>query len=251
MTDLVNHESGEKIASLTPDEARGLTERIRSGLNELWPLVLRAFQEDAWKALGYASWNDYCTAEFKGVKLALPRDERRLVIESMRDAGMSQREIAAGTGLGRSTVNRELGVPNGTPEPQIADDDSDGTPDAVDAVSSPTEEVGAVVEPAPTSPVSVEGVTGEPLPSRTQPVTPSVEDPLRQFVDDDAEWQATFATRLSQLSRFVAYSSATIRERATAEQIADAIELGRSVAARIAELETNHRTLKVINGGQQ
>ena len=108
MTDIVNHKSGEKIASLTPDEARGLTERIRAGLNELWPLVLRAFQEDAWKALGYASWNDYCTAEFKGVKLALPRDERRLVIESMRDAGMSKRRST------RAKISSEVSISSGT-----------------------------------------------------------------------------------------------------------------------------------------
>ena len=49
---------------------------------------------------------------------------------------------------------------------EIEDDDSDGTPDAVDAVSSPTEEVDADRQPAATPLVSAEGVAGETLPSR-------------------------------------------------------------------------------------
>jgi len=37
---------------------------------------------------------------------------------SLRESGLSERAIAAATGLGRSTVQRELaGVPNGTREP--------------------------------------------------------------------------------------------------------------------------------------
>lgn len=46
------------------DEARELTERIRDGLEEIGPLLLRAEEGRAYLALGYESWRAYAMAEF-------------------------------------------------------------------------------------------------------------------------------------------------------------------------------------------
>lgn len=67
-------------------------------------------------ALGYTSWDDYCTREFGTTRLRLPREERTEVVASLRESGLSLRAIAAATGDHYSTISRELaGVANATP----------------------------------------------------------------------------------------------------------------------------------------
>lgn len=98
-------------------EARALTDRIKVGVEVLWDLVKQAYEQCAWNALGYSSWDEYCTREFGASRLRLPREERAEVVASLRESGLSTRAIAAATGLGATTVRRELsGAPNGAPE---------------------------------------------------------------------------------------------------------------------------------------
>ncbi|MBB3039422.1 helix-turn-helix domain-containing protein [Hoyosella altamirensis] len=104
---------------LTASEARALTDRIKTGVEAIWELIKQAYQSRAWDALGYASWDDYCTREFGTSRIRLPREERQEVVASMREIGMSTRAIASATGDHYSTISRELGrVANATPDPQ-------------------------------------------------------------------------------------------------------------------------------------
>ena len=104
---------------LSASQARELTDRIKVGVEAIWELVKQAFQSRAWAALGYDSWDDYCTREFGTSRIRLPREERQEVVASMREIGMSTRAIAAATGTSKGTVDRTLaGAPNGAPEPQ-------------------------------------------------------------------------------------------------------------------------------------
>lgn len=61
---LVNVQTGELIAECTPEEARALTDRIRSTTEQLWALLAEAHDRQAWAALGYDSFKGYVTAEF-------------------------------------------------------------------------------------------------------------------------------------------------------------------------------------------
>lgn len=98
-------------------QARSLTDRIKIGVEAVWELIIQAYTERAWSALGYQSWDDYCTREFGTARLRLPREERAEVVASLRESGLSIRAISAATGLGKGTVERELSpVPNGTGE---------------------------------------------------------------------------------------------------------------------------------------
>jgi hypothetical protein len=107
----------EYVDRLDANEARALTDQIKTGVEALWHLITRAYTERAWAALGYTSWDDYCTREFGTSRLRLPREERAEVVSSLRESGLSLRAIAAATGDSVTTVRRELaGVPNGTPE---------------------------------------------------------------------------------------------------------------------------------------
>lgn len=51
-------------APLNMDEARELTDRIRSAADMLWVLIARAHAGRAWEALGYSSFESYVREEF-------------------------------------------------------------------------------------------------------------------------------------------------------------------------------------------
>ncbi len=101
-------------------EARELTAAIRQVGDSMWELVQTAYRGRAWAALGYETWDEYCAGEFAGTRLALPREDRQEVVQSMRESGMSTRAIATATGVGKGTVHRELAsAPNGAVAPII------------------------------------------------------------------------------------------------------------------------------------
>lgn len=132
-TDLTTDEArrrpdGEMVLSVTttqatPEYARNLTDRIKVGLDFTWVMVKEAYQVRAHAALGYASWDDYCTREFGTSHIRIPREDRPEAVNSLRDAGLSIRAIASAAGVSTQTVQSDLraGVSNhhtstGTPE---------------------------------------------------------------------------------------------------------------------------------------
>jgi hypothetical protein len=106
------------LEDLSAREARDLVSRISSALGRVWDDVKRAYMGRAWLALGYATWDELCRAEFGSTQIRLPREERQEVVASLAESGLSQPAIAAATGLGLGTVHRELtaAFPNGKPE---------------------------------------------------------------------------------------------------------------------------------------
>lgn len=105
---------------ISAQDARNLTDKIKAGTAALWELIKEAYASRAWASLGYASWDDYCTQEFGTSRIRLPREERREVVASMREQGMSIRAIASATGNDPKTVHNAIraGVGNShTSEP--------------------------------------------------------------------------------------------------------------------------------------
>lgn len=104
---------------LNSQQARALTDRIRSSMGDLMMLVAKAHSGRVWIALGYESWRDYIKGEFEHAPLHLPRDERRAVVALLRGQGMSTRAIEPAVGVGHGTVVRDLATgPNGPVEPE-------------------------------------------------------------------------------------------------------------------------------------
>lgn len=105
---------------LDTEAARKLTREIADGLENVHGLIVRAWEGQAWRALGYPSWDAWIDANFRGLQLRPPREQREEVVQSMRESGMSIRAISTAVDLGRGTVERALsagsGVPNGTPD---------------------------------------------------------------------------------------------------------------------------------------
>lgn len=113
--DIIQPPDAPAQPDLTADEARALTDQIKTKVSEFLPLIREAYERRADIALGYRDWASYCDAEMGGLRL--PVGERREAIRGLHDAGMSQRAIASTVGVGVGTVNRDLsGVPIGTPE---------------------------------------------------------------------------------------------------------------------------------------
>lgn len=96
------------VAVLSADDARRLTDQIKVGVEAVWELIVQAYEGRAWSALGHGSWDDYCVREFGTARLRLPFEDRREVVYSLRDAGLSIRSIAAATGSSTRTVQRDL-----------------------------------------------------------------------------------------------------------------------------------------------
>jgi hypothetical protein len=74
---------------------------------DLWQDLCRLYTGRAWDALGYGSWDDYCSAELRG-GITLPREDRPTVVRSLRDAGLSTRAIASAVGVSDFTVREDL-----------------------------------------------------------------------------------------------------------------------------------------------
>ena len=93
---------------LTQQEARELTDRIRVVDSELWRMVAEAYTRGAHRALGYASWDAYCNAEFGSNRLGIPREERPETVQSLRANGLSLRAIQSATGVSVPTIRKDV-----------------------------------------------------------------------------------------------------------------------------------------------
>ena len=81
MTD-IERCSGTTLPALGADEARALTDQIKTGIEVVWELAVAAYHGQAWVALGYESWDAHCDDEFQSTRLRLPREERAEVVAS-------------------------------------------------------------------------------------------------------------------------------------------------------------------------
>lgn len=120
----------ELESTISSEEARALTDQIKDQLETVWELVKRAYLSGAWYVLGYESWDAYCAAEFTGQQLRIPREQRREIVASLSEAGMSTRQIAAATGLSHMTVSRSTSV---TPVTDVDLEGSESDPEVLDA----------------------------------------------------------------------------------------------------------------------
>ena len=96
MTALVDPTTGEVVADCTPDEARQLTERIRSTADALWQLLAEAHDRGAWRALGYDTFKAYVEGEFQMSKRHAYRllDQARVIDALTESAGVTHGSLA-------------------------------------------------------------------------------------------------------------------------------------------------------------
>lgn len=91
------------MTALTVIEARDRIARVKASVDTIREDLLALWSGQAWKSLGYESWDALCDAEFE-VRLALPITQRREVVADLTEAGMSSRAIAGALGVDQKTV---------------------------------------------------------------------------------------------------------------------------------------------------
>ncbi len=114
-----------------------LVDSACGALNKITEVVAELKASDAHIELGFTSWTEYLAARLEPLRIRLTGDERRELVSSLAQSGMGTRAIAKATGVGKSTVARDLaGVPDGTPEREVTG--TDGKTYVVPATTSST-----------------------------------------------------------------------------------------------------------------
>jgi hypothetical protein len=104
-----------ELATCTAPRAHQLLDTIRSALSLARDAIIEAYETRAWIALGYESWHAMCDAEL-GMRVQLPRPERRELVGELRGVGMSSRAIGDVLGISRDTALKDSAVRNLTPD---------------------------------------------------------------------------------------------------------------------------------------
>jgi hypothetical protein len=164
----------EAQAEEITDSIRTISGEIAERFVDLADLVARARDGRADVALGFASWPVYL-AETVGTIHTETRDERRVLAQYLTEQGLSTRAIAPILGVGKSTIDRDVGA--GVPY---------GTPDVIDA------------DPEP-----ITGLDGKSYPRPKPAPEPTPEEVAAKRAETDAYWaedakqKATRAVRLA------------------------------------------------------
>ncbi len=209
---------------LTPDIARVLTDAIVATVADAWGLITAAYVGRAWSALGYSSWDDYCSTEFGSLRLRLPREERQEVVASLRESGLSIRAIAATGIASKQTVERDIaGVMNQDTSPEehhVPDDEEHQDEDVVATVRRMAEDL------FPAGPTKITGTDGKSYPAPT----PRQSKPRRGPLTDEA---MSAAFELDRVLRRIERIAADDRFPANRDRIVDS---WRHPLTRAAEL---------------
>lgn len=192
------------MGPLTAEDARTLTDEVKQDAHALWTKLLRLFEGDAHKALGYRTWGQYYEAEFGG---SAKEGNRMLaagrVLESLEPADF-RGEGSPGSPLLNERAAREL-------QPLLrrgADAVRDAYEEAVELAGGekPTaRQVREVVQLHCTPPRAPEPPLTAPTPLRPAQTPPR---PLAPVVEpekpvDDPAWVARLDRFVSDLQWFM------------------------------------------------
>lgn len=95
------------VVRLDAARARRLTDQLRETLDLAVELVRELHEHEGWRALGHASWPEFCRAELPQLAVivrGMPREERDAKVAQLRAGGMSLRDVSEVTGLAPNTV---------------------------------------------------------------------------------------------------------------------------------------------------
>lgn len=174
---------------LTKQQARRLTDSIKRDLESLWVKIVEAWLGDAHIALGYESWQAYCSTEFNTDYLKIPAHERMQAIAMLREHGMSVDAMeAAGVGS-NSTIKRHLKVLN---------QEGSINPTEIKGTDGKTYKTNTVRHPQPTA--------SQPKPANPTRIPTADDDPWLYVV---ASIETALQTRNSQPNQ--AYKNKLIR----------------------------------------
>ena len=161
------------------DAARRRAARIVARMADLAKEIQAAWDARDDITLGYASWSDYCMGEFGRGGVAI--QARQVVVAVLRGEGLSQRAIAAETGVTPSTVHNDIAdTAAAQPPGQLATVTGlDGRQHPAGAGGAPAAERNATRREAMAAAVDLEGLRGrlEGLTDSPAPASPPTSPP--------------------------------------------------------------------------
>lgn len=101
----------------TVEEAQQLTQQLLRSLTDSWHLLREAYTRQAWRVLGYQTWDDYCTEELSTKTFRLAPEWRQRVVAQLSSGvdAMSNRAIGSALGVHHSTVAADRQATGGNP----------------------------------------------------------------------------------------------------------------------------------------
>lgn len=93
---------------ITQTDVRASIKRAKASLEKAAEEIVWQIEMEAWRTLGYSSWNAMREAEYGDAAFMVPRKDRPELVGRMRRAGLTQQEIAKTAGVSVGTVNSDL-----------------------------------------------------------------------------------------------------------------------------------------------
>lgn len=200
------------VLDLTEQEAKRLTDDIRSSLALAHGLIQSAWEKRAWLSLGYRTWDEYVRGEFQDLVLTPPLERRQSVVASMSESGMSLRAIAAATDLSPATVQRTLKKAESAGETPVRESrvGLDGKTYKTPAAASGGDDLDAALLDLDADSVGVARFETDPTPT----TTPEKKGPKNMHPHEDVDEMGDTAkapTALSDARAAVDSAAATMR----------------------------------------
>lgn len=197
MTLATADQCSEATARALTDQLRKATDSLTQGYQVWEGLVTETYQRRAWASLGYADWDAYVSTEVPALRqLRLGRPERRELVASLTEAGMSTRAIGSALGVGQRTVVRDQRPAESfdSPDDEPVDAELVDEPEGVGTTDPLADRIAAELaasddsyaeQAATQEPARVLGTDG-----KTYPVTPPKPSAPRRRALPDAFWEA-------------------------------------------------------------
>lgn len=111
MTDLATRPE-IPLQVITPADVRASIRRATRSLEKAAEEIVWQVEMEAWRTLGYSSWNAMREAEYGDAAFMVPKKDRPELVGRMRRAGLTQKEIADTAGVTERTVRSDLSTGN-------------------------------------------------------------------------------------------------------------------------------------------
>lgn len=93
---------------ITPDDVRESIRRTRFHLVKAAAGIAWQVEMETWVTLGYRSWDEMREAEYGGIAVIVPKEDRLDLVGRLHAAGLTQKSIAATIGVDERTIRRDL-----------------------------------------------------------------------------------------------------------------------------------------------
>lgn len=93
---------------ITQADVRASIRRAKKNLKKAADEIVWQIEMEAWRTLGYRSWDAMREAEYGEAAFMVPRRQRPELVGRMRAAGLTNQEIADTAGISEPTVRRDF-----------------------------------------------------------------------------------------------------------------------------------------------